>query len=76
MSAAVGHHRIAAAVEQRIPVPGHVCVVDRVPDCDLCGEPGFADVNLGRGWAMVCEGHFESLACDTGVGIGQIWITK
>lgn len=69
--------RIATAISESKPVPGHVCIVAEVPVCDLCGQPGYADVNLtgkvGRGWGMVCKGHFDTLGCTTGVGVGQIW---
>ena len=68
-----------------MPVPGKVCIVDSVPECNLCnseGEttPGPFDFNAalhGRtGWMHGCESHYLLYRASEGLGVdkAQLWL--
>jgi hypothetical protein len=64
-------------------VPGKVCVVDRIPDCDFCAQdgrtfPGPYDFRtVGGSWAHGCDRHWRQHRAEEGLGVGkaQLWTT-
>jgi len=60
------------------PVPGEIVVVDHIPDCDFCSQPGPYDFKTSQGpWAHGCMPHWLKHRASTGLGVGkgQLWIT-
>jgi hypothetical protein len=57
---------------------GHETPVSKLPGCDLCDEPAYADAQIpGHGsWANVCKEHFNSYGCVTGIGRGQVYVVQ
>ena len=52
---------------------GHeTVVVDFIPKCDFCTEPGVYDGRTVYGsWADMCHRHFGQYGCGLGLGRGQ-----
>ncbi len=49
-----------------------IVVVDKIPQCDFCDEPGVYDAKTPSGpWANLCEADFKRLGCGLGLGRGQ-----
>lgn len=60
-------------------VPGKVVLVDHVPQCDFCEEPGPYDFKTMHGpWAHGCHEHFNlnHQYDNLGVGKAQFWVTS
>lgn len=58
---------------------GREAVVDRIPNCDLCGDgtPATHDGKTTMGpWAFMCDAHFGSHGTGLGVGRGQKLYTQ
>jgi hypothetical protein len=61
------------------PVPHKVIVVESVPTCNFCEQPGPYDFPTRMGpWANACQKHWEAyrIHADLGTGKGQMWITE
>lgn len=51
--------------------------VRKIPPCDLCGQPAYADAKVPGGpWGNVCREHFDKLGCQLGLGKGQQFIVQ
>jgi len=56
--------------------------VDELPDCGICKmggkkEPAEYDAKMpGRGWANLCQLHFDQFGCRLGLGKGQKLIVR
>lgn len=52
--------------------------ISKLPNCDICDKPAYADASLGGPWAYVCKQHFDENDCKLGLGLGQklILVTK
>lgn len=47
-------------------------LVNEIPKCDFCGEPGIYDSKTTFGsWANLCEKHFGQYGSGLGLGRGQ-----
>jgi hypothetical protein len=60
------------------PQQGKICLVNRIPTCDFCQNPGPYDFKTTFGpWAHGCKQHYHAHRAypDLGVGKAQIWIT-
>jgi hypothetical protein len=72
--------KIGVAPEHPVAIAGHVVAVERIPECDICGNAsGRWDVKTRRGpWASLCDtcAVYHALYAYTGVGRGQLWIKQ
>ena len=67
-----------------LPVPGKVCIVDSVPDCDFCNQEGektagpFDFATRMGPWGHGCELHYKLYRAASGLGVGkaQVWIAR
>ena len=72
----------AEMIAAALPIPGVLCIVDKIPNCDSCGmedkdTPGPYDFPTRMGpWAHGCEQHWQanSMYRELGVGKGQYWL--
>lgn len=59
--------------------PGLVCVVEWIPRCSFCEEPGIFDFSSRFGsWAHGCMKHYVKYRASPklGLGLAQLWITR
>ena len=66
-------------IARAIPIPGVLCVVDQIPECNWCESPGPYDFATAQGpWANGCEHHWLIFRAspELGVGKGQFWMVK
>lgn len=61
-----------------MPPRRHVeVVVDRLPQCDICGAQARFDAKtIHGGWANLCRPCFSDLGLGLGLGLGQRLIEK
>jgi len=62
-----------------IAKPHTVVLVDRIPNCNFCDNPGPYDFKTLMGpWAHGCETHYKLYRAypELGVGKGQLWVVE
>jgi len=60
-------------------IPHQVILVDHVPSCNFCSEPGEYDFPTRMGpWANGCEKHWIQYrtSAKLGTGMGQKWVQR
>jgi hypothetical protein len=60
-------------------IPHEVILVDEIPKCDFCDDPGPYDFKSDVGpWAHGCGKHWRRHGAysELGTGKGQLWVTE
>ena len=59
------------------PKPHTQVEVTKIPKCDFCDKPAYADGKTTMGpWAYMCKTHFDMYGVGLGLGKGQILVKK